>query len=427
MPVKAEFRRTFAALSVPNFRRYMSGQAISLAGNMMQGTAQSWLVLTLTHSAALVGVTVAVQTLPVLLVGPYGGLVADRVNKRRLLFWLNCLMGVLALILALLAVTGVVRFWEVLVLSALFGMNSAFENPARQSMMLELSGAENVRNAVSLYATTLNLARTVGPAIAGVLIASFGVGICFLINAATFIPVVISLTRIDESDLRTEASSRPETRSGGLREGIAYVARSPDLAVPLSMMALVGCLAFEWPVTLPYMAEKGLHAGSEGFGFMTAALSIGSVVGGLVLAGRGKTGSRLLVLSAVGMGIALVFAAVAPDLPTELLALALVGSGSVVFMSGGNATLQIGASPGMRGRVMSLWTMCFMGSTPIGGPIVGVVMSVAGARAGLGLGAAACLAAAAGGALALRILSRRVSPAGPTIAQPEDRSSVPPA
>ncbi|MER5753436.1 MFS transporter [Streptomyces sp. NPDC002088] len=401
MPNSAAFGHTFAALTVPNFRRYLSGQAVSLTGGWMQGTAQSWLVLTLTHSATLVGVTVAVQTLPVLVLAPYGGVVADRVNKRRMILRLQYLLASQSVILGLMAALGAIRFWSLLLTGLVLGVSSAFENPARQSMLLELVGAKHVGNAVSLYATSINLARVIGPAIAGVLIAAFGVSGCFLINAVSFVPVIVSLARMDENDLRGEPSHN-RARSGGLREGLGYVARTPGLAVPLAMMGLVGCLAFEWPVSLPYMADGGLHAGSAGYGFMTAAMSLGSVIGGLVAAGRGWTGPWYLVLSAAGMGIALVPAALAPNLAVELVVLPLVGAGNVMFMSGGNATLQLTASPEMRGRVMALWTVCFQGSTPIGGPLVGAAMSAVGPRAGLGLAAATCLVAAGGGALALR-------------------------
>jgi MFS family permease len=391
---------TFAALSLPNYRRYVSGQSISLIGTWMQMTAQSWLVVTLTHSAPELGLIVALQTLPVLILGPYGGVVADRVDKRRLMITLQAAMGVQALILGLLTVTGDVRIWEIGVLALLLGFNNAFENPARQSFMLELVGPEHLRNAVSLNSTIVNLARVIGPAVAGLLIAAVGDGVCFLVNAVSFVPVVTSLVKLDATLLNP---SPPQKRAKGqLREGLAYVRRTPDLAVPLLMMAVVGCLAYEFQVSLPYMASNALHAGSSGFGFMTAAMGVGAVCGGLVVATRGRIGTLPIVLSAIGFGVALGLAALAPNLPLELLALGLVGVANISFMSMGNSTLQLGAAPEMRGRVMSLWFVAFQGSTPIGGPIVGAVMAASGARAGLGLGAVTCLVAAAFGALLLR-------------------------
>ena len=392
---------TFAALEVPNYRRYLSGQSISLIGTWMQMTAQSWLVLSLTHSATALGVIVALQTLPVLLLAPYGGVIADRVDKRRMMIGLQSAMGVQALVLGVLTVTGGVRVWQIGVLAMLLGLNNAFENPSRQSFMLELVGPRHLRNAVSLNSVMVNVARVIGPAVAGIMIATVGTGVCFLLNAGSFVAVVASLVTMDLSALNP-ASPTPRAR-GQLREGVAYIRRTPDLAVPLLMMAAVGCLTYEFQVSLPYMAKTGLHAGSSGFGFMTAAMGVGAVLGGLVVATRGRTGTAALVAAATGFGGAMVLATVAPSLAVELIAMTLVGAGSVAFMSSGNATLQLGAAPEMRGRVMSLWFVAFQGSTPIGGPIVGAVMSVAGARAGLGLGAVTCFIVAAVGALGLRV------------------------
>jgi MFS family permease len=398
-------RITFAALAVPNYRLYVRGQSVSLVGTWMQMTAQSWLVLTVTGSSTALGVVIALQTLPVLLLGPYGGVIADRVDKRRLMVALQCAMGVQALVLGLLTVLHVVRLWEIAALAALLGLNNAFENPARQSFMLELVGAEHLRNAVSLNSVLVNVARAIGPAIGGVLIATVGVGVCFLLNAGSFVAVVATLVRLDRGAL---APSPPAPRARGqLREGLRYVARTPQLGVPLLMMGLAGMLAYEFQVSLPVMAKHGLHSGAAGFGFMTAAMGVGAVMGGLLVAARGRTGLLPLSIAAAGFGVALLLAALAPSLGVELVALMLVGWASISFMSTGNATLQLTAEPSMRGRVMSLWFVAFQGSTPIGGPIVGWLMSVAGARAGLGLAAATCIVVAAGGLLAWRRLERR--------------------
>jgi MFS family permease len=398
-------RMTFAALSVPNYRTYMSGQAVSLVGTWMQMTAQSWLVLTLTHSSTVLGVIVALQTLPVLLLGPYGGVVADRVDKLRLMKILQSLMGVQALILGLLTVTGAVRVWEIGVLAAVLGLNNAFENPARQSFMMEMVGPEHLRNAVSLNSVFVNVARSVGPAVAGVLIATVGDGVCFLINAASFVAVVASLRALDQAALRP---SEPSPRARGqLREGLRYVARTPALGAPLLMMALAGMLAYEFQVSLPVMAKDGLGADAAGFGFMTAAMGVGAVAGGLMVAAKGEIGLRRMVGAATALGVAMLLATVAPSLALELVALALVGGASITFMSTGNATLQLTADPQMRGRVMSLWFVAFQGSTPIGGPLVGWAMAAAGARAGLGIGAVTCLVVAALGALALHRFGAR--------------------
>jgi MFS family permease len=400
-------RTTFAALAVPNYRLYLAGQSTSLVGTWMQMAAQSWLVLTLTHSATDLGLIVALQTLPVLILGPYGGVIADRVNKRRAMIGLQAMMGVQALALGLLTVTHSVHVWEIGALAFILGLNNTFENPARQSFMLELVGPEHLRNAVSLNSTMVNVARVVGPGIGGLMIAAVGTGWCFLINAVSFIAVIHSLTRMDTSAL---APVTPTPRAKGqLRDGLRYVRHEPGLALPLAMAAVVGCLAYEFQVSLPYMAAHGLHVGSAGYGFMTAAMGVGAVIGGLTMAARGKIGSHVLIIAALGYGASMTLSAIAPDLVLELLALALVGGAGVAFMSMTNATLQMRAAPEMRGRVMALWFVSFQGSTPIGGPIVGAVMAGYGARAGLGIGALACFVVAAAGAIALRNLRARVA------------------
>ncbi len=400
--VKRAGRITFAALAIPNYRRYIGGQSISLVGTWMQMTAQSWLVVTLTHSSTMLGVIVALQTLPVLLLAPYGGVIADRVDKRKVMIALQSAMGLQALTLGVLTVTGEVRIWEIGVLAALLGLNNAFENPSRQSFMMELVGPEHLRNAVSLNSVLVSAARSIGPAVAGILIATVGEGVCFLANAASFVAVVISLTTMDRSQL-LPATPTPRAR-GQLRAGLRYVRSTPALAVPLAMMGLAGCLTYEFQVTLPVMADRGLRVGATGFGFMTAAMGIGAVFGGLFVAARGTTGLRPLVAAAFGFGVAMTLATISPSLGFALVALALVGAGSITFMSTGNSTLQLTAAPEMRGRVMSLWFVAFQGSTPIGGPIVGATMAAIGPRAGLGLGAATALLVACGGLLALRRL-----------------------
>jgi MFS family permease len=396
-------RVTFAALAIPNFRRYYAGQSVSLIGTWMQMAAQSWLVLTLTRSATALGFIIALQTLPVLLLGPYGGVVADRIDKRRLMVVLQMAMGLQALALGVLTITGAVRLWEVGALAALLGLNNAFENPARQAFMLEMVGPESLRNAVSLNSVIVNVARTIGPAVAGVLIATVGEGPCFLLNAASFAAVVLSLVSLDREALRPSPPSGREP--GQLRAGLRYVRASPELGVPLLMMALAGCLAYEFQVTLPVMARQGLHVGAAGFGFMTAAMGVGAVLGGLLVAAKGRTGLPTLVASAAAFGVVLLFASLAPNLPLELVALALAGGASIAFMSSGNSTLQLASAPSMRGRVMSLWFVAFQGSTPIGGPLIGWVIAQAGARAGLGVGGVACLLVAALGVVAVRRLT----------------------
>lgn len=401
----ATVRRTFSALAIPNYRRYFTGQAISLIGTWMQSTAQAWLVLQLTHSAAALGIVIALQTLPVLLLGPYGGVVADRVDKRRLMVVLQSLMGLQALVLGILTLTNRVTFADVLILALLLGLNQCFENPSRQAFVMEMVGPDDLRNAVSLNSTLINAARAVGPAVAGIMIATVGEGWCFVINAVSFAAVVGSLMTMDTSLLKPSA---PMLRGRGqLREGFKYVARTPELRIPLVMMGLVGMLAYNFQVTLPVAAKQVFGGDARTFGLMTAAMGIGAVAGGLVAAARGKTGLRPMVVASFGFGVVILVAAIAPTLPIEFVALGMVGFGSVTFLAMANSTLQLTAAPHMRGRVMALWSVAFLGSTPIGGPIIGWITSIAGARVGLAVGGAACLAAAAFGLVAMRRMRTR--------------------
>ncbi|MFC7451251.1 MFS transporter [Rhodococcus daqingensis] len=398
--LSAAAHRTFASLATPNFRRYFGGQAVSMVGTWMQAVAQAWLVLQLTGSGTALGLVVALQTLPVLLFGPYGGVVADRMDKRRLMIGLQSMMGILALVLGVLTVTGAVTLWQVYVLAFLLGVNNSFENPARQAFVLEMVGPEDLRNAVSLNSVLVNAARAVGPAVAGIVIAAGGLGFCFLLNAVSFVAVVASLTTLDVGALRPAPPA--QRRPGQLREGLRYVRRTPTLLVPLLMMALVGCLAYEFQVVLPVLARDTFGGDASVYGFMTAAMGFGAVVGGLFVAARGKTGIPALVGAATLFGVLIAAAALAPTLWLELVILVLVGAASVGFLSIGNSTLQLEAEPGMRGRVMALWSVAFLGSTPIGGPIAGAVAEQFGGRVALAMGAAACLVAAAAAALVVR-------------------------
>lgn len=393
--------KTFSSLKVPNYRLYFTGQSISMVGTWMQMTAQSWLVLTLTHSSAALGLTVALQAVPVLLLGPYGGVIADRVDKRRLMIALQIAMGLQALMLGLLVVSGSARYWEICVLAVILGLNNAFENSARQAFVREMVGKDELRNAITLNSVTVNAARAVGPAVGGILIATVGIGVCFLLNAASFAAVVTSLLVMDRSALRP---SPPSGRAGGqLREGLRYAARTPTIAVPLAMMGLVGMLAYEFPVSLPVLAEQSFHGGAEAYGFMTAAMGIGAVAGGLFTAARGRTGLRPMILASTGFGAAIGVCAFAPFLGLAYAALLFVGWASVSFIAIGNSTIQLSAEPSMRGRVISLWQVAFQGTTPIGGPAIGWIIGLTDPRIGLAVGGASCFAAAAGGiALARR-------------------------
>ena len=392
--------RTFASLDNPNYRRFFVGQVVSLVGTWMQSVAQAWLVLQLTHSATWLGLAVALQFLPILLLGPYGGVVVDRVDKRQLLIGTQLAAAVQALVLGLLTVNGQVTLAWVLALSLGLGLVNVLDNPARQAFVREMVTGDQVRNAVSLNSVLVNVARAVGPAVAGVLIASVGVGACFLVNAVSFGAVIVAYLTMHRSQL---AQSEPVQRAPGqLREGLRYVRHTPELLVPLLMMALVGTLTYEFQVVLPALVTDTFSGDARDYGLITAAMGVGAVIGGLVSAGRSVTGIAPMVASAFVFGVTDLLTALTPTLLLAAVSLVAVGAASVWFLSTGNATLQLNSAPAMRGRVMALWAVAFLGSTPVGGPIVGWIAQHAGPRWALGVGAAAALVAAGMGALVLR-------------------------
>lgn len=393
-------RDTFVALATPNYRRWFVGQAVSLAGTWMQAVAQGWLVLQLTGSGTWLGVVAAAQFLPVLLLAPYGGLLADRLDKRRILMATQTSFATLAVVLGALTVTGAVALWMVIGLALLFGVTSAADNPARQAFAAEMVEPVHLRNAVTLNSILVNSARAVGPAFAGVLIGTVGTGICFLVNAGTYAAVLVALATMDRVALHPApvASRAP----GQLREGLRYVRRTPGLLVPLVMLLVVGTLAYEFSVVLPVLAHHTFAGGPGTYALIVSAMGAGAVVGGLVTAGRATTGIPTLSRAAAAFGAAIALAALAPTLPLEIVAIALVGATSITFLATGNSTLQLESDPRFRGRVMALWSVAFLGSTPLGGPLVGLVADTAGPRIALALGALACLAAAAIGTLASR-------------------------
>jgi MFS family permease len=371
----------------------MVGQSISLVGTWMQTLGQSWLVLQLTGSATMLGIVAAVQTLPILLLSPYAGVLVDRRAKRRVLVATQPAMALLALILGLLTLTHAVRLWMVMVIAAGLGLVNCVDNPARQAFVPEIVGTDLVANAVSLNSSMVNAARAVGPALAGVLIVSVGVAACFLLNTVSFIAVIIALATMKPDLLHPALTSAHAP--GQLLEGLRYVRRTPRLLTPLLMMALIGALSYEFQVVLPVLAKHTFHGNADAYGLFTSAFGVGAVIGGLAVASRPPKGIRSVAVAAGAFGLTMLCAAVAPTLVIEVLALAMVGAGSVAFMSRGNTMLQLTADESMRGRVMALWAVSFLGTTPIGGPVVGYVAQHASPRWGLALGGLAALTATA--------------------------------
>ena len=393
-------RDTFRSLGNRNYRLYFGGQVVSVSGTWMQGVAQAWLVLELTGSGAVLGLVTALQFLPLLLGGPWGGVVADRLDKRRLLLVTQSLMGLLALGLGLLTATGLVQLWMVFAFALAFGCLVAVDNPARQSFVVEMVGPHDLPNAVTLNSVVINAARVLGPGSAGLLIAAVGIGACFLLNAASYVALLVALARMRPDQLhRGEPQSRGK---GQLREGLRYVWATPELRVPLLVMAVVGTLAYEFQVTLPLVARFVYDGGAQAYGAMSATMGVGAVAGGLATARRARPSTGALVRAGFVFGALILVTAAAPTLPLALAALLATGAASIVFIATANATLQLHAAPAMRGRVMALWGVAFLGTTPVGGPVVGWISEALGPQAGLAVGGAATLLASAAAALVLR-------------------------
>ncbi len=405
--MSAALRRSFDSLAIPNYRRYFAGQLVSLSGNWMQIVAEMWLILTLTGSAFAVGITTALQFLPILLFATWGGLLADRVPKRRLLIITQGLMVIPALMLFGLTASGVVEAWMVYVLVFARGAVNAVDNPTRQSFVSEMVGSERVVNAVGLNSALIHSARIVGPAGAGVVISSLGIAPCFLLNAFTFVAMIFALRSMDRR--RLQPAPLAPRRRGALRSTLRYVLDTPALAVPLAMMAVVGTLGFNFQVILPVFARFTFDGGASAYTMLAIAMAAGSLVGSLYTGTRGRVSGRYLVIASLLFGAFAATAAVAPTLLTAAIALVPVGAASVALAAGANASLQLASDPSQRGRVMALYSTVFLGSTPIGGPIAGWLSEAASPRAALLLTAVAAVGAGAAAYVYLVRRGRRVA------------------
>ena len=399
--LKKYWRETFASIiKIRNFRLYFIGQAISLCGTWMQTIGQAWLVLKITNSGVQLGFVIAVQFIPILILGAWGGVITDRFPKRKLLYFTQTSAGVLALILGILVWTGSVQLWMVYVLALLLGLINVIDNPTRQTFIVEMVGKDQLTNAVSLNSTQVNLARVVGPAIGGALIATVGLTPLFMINAVSYIAVLSALFMMRSAELHPAAMVA--RAKGQIAAGFRYVKSNPILRDTLLMMAIIGTLTYEFTVILPLFAQFTFHSGASGYAALTIAMGLGSMIGGLYSANRKKTTAKMLALAALFFGITMLIAAIAPTLAFALIAMVLVGFFSIIFMSLGNVILQLESDPRMRGRVMSLWTVAFLGSTPIGGPIIGWIGQYANPRWGLATGGFAAIIGSALGAWTLR-------------------------
>jgi MFS family permease len=392
--------RTFLSLKTRNYRLYFIGQGISLCGTWMQTIGQAWLVLKITGSGTALGMVAAFQFVPMLVLGSFGGVIADRFSKRKILYFTQTAAGGLALMLGILVATDLVKLWMIYIFVFSLGLVNAIDNPTRQTFIMEMVGKDQLPNAVSLNSTEVNLARVIGPAIGGGLIATLGLAPLFIINGISYVGVLVALFRMRAEELHPAVIA--EHTKGQLREGFRYVKSTPLLLNSLLMMAIIGMLSYEFNVSLPLFARFTFQSDAAGYAGLTTAMGIGSVIGGLYTATRRKVTVWMLINAAWLFGLVILLTAIAPTLWLAMLGMVLVGIFSINFLSLANVTLQLESSAQMRGRVMGLWAVAFLGTTPIGGPIIGWIGQHAGPRWGLAVGGFAALAAGAVGARVLR-------------------------
>ena len=398
----------FSSLKIRNYRLFFIGQVVSNTGTWMQRIAQDWLVLSLTGSSAAVGITTALQFLPMLLFGLYGGVLVDRLPKRPTLLVTQSAMALTGLALAFLTLSGHVQVWHVYVAAFAVGLATVVDNPARQSFVSEMVGPEQLQNAVSLNSANFQSARLVGPAVAGVMITGVGTGWAFLFNGLSFVAPLASLLLMRNRDLHSV--KRAPRGKGQLREGLRYVAGRPDLIWPIVLVGFIGTFGFNFPVWLSAYADDIFHAGAGAYSLFNTLMAVGSLIGALLAARRGTTRLRVLIAAAAAFGLLEVVAAVAPSYWLFALLMIPIGIAGLTVNVTANTAVQMGTDPAMRGRVMALFMMVFMGGTPVGAPIVGWITDAYGPRVSFALGGViAAVAAATIGVILARIGDLRLS------------------
>lgn len=393
-------QETFSSLAIRNFRLYFIGQSISMVGTFMQGIALAWLVLKMTNSGTALGVAISLQYMPILLLGPWGGMIADRFSRRTLLVITKSAFGVLAFTLGILVLTGIIQLWMIFLLSLAIGIVSLIDSPAYYAFISELVEGHEIKNAVTLNASMLNLSRVAGPALAGILIATVGFAPCFFLNGVSYIVIIFALALMNKDELH---KILPLAKSKGMIwEGFRHVLSKPILASTIVMIAIIGTLTYEFPVSLALIAKTTFHGSAGSYAALTGALGIGSVLGGLVNARRKIKGSNTLAVSAFVFGCSVILMSFMPTLFLAVGVMVLVGVCSIWFTTLANTTLQMNSDPHLRGRVMVLWSMSYLGSTAVGGPLIGWVGEHAGPRWSLGVGGLAAIVAAALGSIIIR-------------------------
>lgn len=389
----------FSSLKIRNYRLFFLGQVVSNTGTWMQRIAQDWLVLSLTGSSAAVGITTALQFLPMLLFGLYGGVLVDRLPKRPTLLVTQASMAVTGLALAFLTLTGHVQVWHVYVAAFAVGLATVLDNPARQSFVSEMVGPEQLQNAVSLNSANFQSARLVGPAVAGVMITGVGTGWAFLANGLSFVAPIAGLLLMRSRELHVV--QRAPRGKGQLREGLQYVAGRPELIWPIVLVGFIGTFGFNFPVWLSAYANGVFHSGAGSYSLFNTLMAVGSLCGALLAARRGTARLRVLIAAALAFGTLEVVAALAPSYWLFALLMVPIGVFGLTVNVTANTAVQMATDPAMRGRVMSLFMMVFMGGTPLGAPVVGWIIDTYGARVGFALGGLVSAAAAAGIGLVL--------------------------
>ncbi len=410
-------RDTFSSLKVRNFRLFFVGQGISQIGNWQTLVAQALLVLDLTGDGVAVGFLTACQFAPVLLFGAWAGLVADRSDKRKLLMIVQVVAMAQSFTLAFLAFMDHPPLAAIYPVAAVGGLCLAFDNPARRAFVVEMVPEDDVHNAVSLNSAMMTSARVLGPAMAGLLITTVGYGWGFAVDGVSYIAVLVALKLMRSEELRPSVAT-PRGK-GQVREGLRYARRVPELAVPLVMMAVVGTLSFNFQVVIPLLVTRSFGSTKAVFTVLFSFMSLGSLVGALYTARRRSIEVRDVARTSAGFGVALVLFAAAPTIAWAFPLGFLVGAASIGFLTASTAIVQVQADPQMRGRVLALQAMVFLGSTPIGGPILGAICELTSARVGVLVGGVAALGAAAWGYAMVRDRPRHPTPAEPDVVVPE--------
>lgn len=429
--------RTFRSLRNRNYRLYWCGQVVSLSGTWMQRIALAWLVLQLTHSPLALGTVTTIQFLPILCFSLFGGVIADRVPKRRFLVLTQSIMALQALATAILISSGHIRLVHLYILAAILGIANALDNPTRQAFAIELVGRDDLPNAVALNSANFNTSRILGPAIGGVLIATLGVAGCFYLNAASFLAVIGGLLLMDSSKFFAARPPKPGNVLRQIGEGLRFAFTTPDIVLILVLMAVLGTFGYNFTVVLPLIAQDVLHSGAAGFGALTSAMGIGSLLAALGVAYRGRATRRTLLVGATGFSVLFFAVALSHWWLLTLPLLVALGLYSITFSATANTRLQLAAPANMRGRVMSLYQLLFAGTTPFGSLIIGSLAERFGVQRALATVAIVCGLGVVAALLYQRSHADRLlpepsteqpeAPAAPPVARPAPATTTSPA